>query len=225
MNSGMRLIAHRGFAGAFPENTLQAVEEATAYADEIEIDVRRCESGELVVFHDATVDRLTDGAGAVADHTIDELRALDVLDTGAGVPTLSEVLRAVPNHIGVNVELKEPGIAVDALTRMRSLHPQTLVSSFMPDVLSECRTAASAVPRALITEDEDDVRTARELDCEYIHPSIDACTDRLVGAAHRQGLSVNVWTVRTRAEAEGLAELGVDGIIADDWDIRPDDAA
>lgn len=220
----MRLIAHRGFAGAFPENTRQAVEEATEYADEIEIDVRRCGSGELVVIHDATVDRVTDGSGAVADHTIDELRALDVLGTGDGVPTLSEILRAVPNHIGVNVELKEPGIAVDALTRMSSLHPQTLVSSFLPDELAECRTAAPDVPRALITEDDDAVRTARELDCEYVHPSIDACTERLVGAAHRQGLSVNAWTVRTRAEAEDLAELGVDGIIADHWDIRPDDA-
>jgi glycerophosphoryl diester phosphodiesterase len=219
----MRLIAHRGFAGALPENTRRAVEEATAYADEIEIDVRRCESGELVVIHDATVDRVTDGAGAVADHTIDELRGLDVLGTGEGVPTLSEVLRAVPNHIGVNVELKEPDLAVDALTRMNSLHPQTLVSSFLPDALADCRTAAPSVPRALITDDDGDaVRTARELDCEYIHPSIDACTERLVGAAHRQGLSVNAWTVRTREEAADLAEFGVDGIIADHWDIRPE---
>lgn len=220
----MRLIAHRGFAGAFPENTQRAIDGAVDHADEIEIDVRRCESGELVVIHDATVDRVTNGSGAVADHTIDELRALDVLGTGEGVPTLSEILRAVPNHIGVNVELKEPGLAVDALTRMRSLHPQTLVSSFLPDVLADCRTAASSIPRALITEDDDAVRTARELDCEYIHPSIDACTERVVGAAHRQGLSVNVWTVRTRAEAEELTELGVDGVIADHWDLRPEDA-
>jgi glycerophosphoryl diester phosphodiesterase len=220
----MRLIAHRGFAGAFPENTRQAVDEATDYADEIEIDVRRCGSGELVVIHDATVDRVTDGSGAVADHTIDELRALDVLGTGEGVPTLSEVLRAVPTNIGVNVELKEPGIAVDALTRMSSLHPQTLVSSFLPGELADCRTAAPDVPRALVTDGDDAVRTARDLDCEYVHPSIDACTERLVGAAHRQGLSVNAWTVRTRKEAEELAELGVDGIIADHWDIRPNDA-
>lgn len=220
----MRLIAHRGFAGAFPENTRHAVDEATEHADEIEVDVRRCGSGDLVVIHDATVDRVTDGSGAVADHTIDELRELDVLGTGEGVPTLSEVLRAVPNHIGVNVELKEPGLAVDALTRMASLHPQTLVSSFLPDELADCRTAAPDVPRALITEDDDDaVRTARELDCEYVHPSIDACTERLVGVAHRQGLSVNAWTVRTRQEAESLAELGVDGIIADHWDIGPED--
>ncbi|WP_336133803.1 glycerophosphodiester phosphodiesterase [Natronomonas amylolytica] len=222
----MRLIAHRGFAGALPENTRRAVEEATEYADEIEIDVRRCKSGELVVIHDATVDRVTDGSGAVADHTIDELRALDVLGTGEGVPTLSAVLRAVPNHIGVNVELKEPGIAVDALTRMASLHPQTLVSSFLPDELADCRAAAPDVPRALITDDGDDaVRAARDLGCEYVHPSVDACTERLVGAAHRQGLSVNVWTVRTRNEAERLAELGVDGIIADHWDVRSNDAS
>lgn len=216
----MRLIAHRGFAGAFPENTRKAVEEATEYADEIEIDVRRCGSGELVVIHDATVDRVTDGSGAVADHTIDELRALDVLGTGDGVPTLSEVLRAVPNHIGVNVELKESGTEADALEVLSANHPQGIVSSFYRDVLANCRAIEPAIPRAYITDDDgkDGVGVAVGLDCEYVHPSAELCTDRFVSKAHRSGMSVTAWGVDSTSDVEPLAGMGVDGVIAD----RPD---
>jgi len=97
----MRLIAHRGFADRYPENTLRAVREASRFADEVEVDVRRCDSGELVVVHDCTVDRVTDEEGAVAHHSLAELRALDVLGTGEGVPTLAEVLSAVPPTVWI----------------------------------------------------------------------------------------------------------------------------
>jgi len=78
----MRLIAHRGFLSVNPENTVAAVEAAAAVADGIEIDVRRCGSGEPVVIHDETVDRVTDGRGAVDEHTVADLAALDVLEPG-----------------------------------------------------------------------------------------------------------------------------------------------
>ena len=219
----MRLIAHRGFAGVTPENTLTAVGEAATVADAVEVDIRRCESGELVVIHDETVDRVTDGEGPVADHSLAELRALDVLGTGEGVPTLEAVLAAVPDGVGVNVELKESGTAADALAAMDASKPWTVVSSFSADVLSDCRAADSSVPRAFITEDgEAAVETARGLDCDFLHPSTEACTGRLVGDAHHAGMSVNAWTVRDRETAESLAGRGVDGLIADRPDIRPD---
>lgn len=118
------LIAHRGFAGAYPENTLTAVRQVTdaavagagsgSTADAIEIDVRQCGSGEPVVFHDVYLDRLTDAAGAMADRTIWEtplkdLRRLEVLRTGEPVPLLSEMLATIPPHVDVTVELKNPG--------------------------------------------------------------------------------------------------------------------
>ena len=119
----MRLIAHRGFAGVNPENTLTAVGEAATVADAVEVDIRRCATGELVVVHDETVDRVTDGEGPVADHSLAELRGLDVLGTGEGVPTLEAVLEAVPDGVGANVELKEPGTAADALAAMDASIP------------------------------------------------------------------------------------------------------
>jgi glycerophosphoryl diester phosphodiesterase len=220
----MRLIAHRGFAEVNPENTLQAIEAAAGVADAVEVDVRRCGSGELVVIHDERVDRVTDGEGAVADHALAALRELDVLGTGEGVPTLEAVLETVPEAVGVNVELKERGTTADALERMSSLHPQTVVSSFSSEVLAACRNADPSVPRALLTAEGGPgaVRTALELECGYIHPAVDACDERLVSDAHHAGMSVNAWTIEARDAAESLARLGVDGVIADRPDVRPE---
>ncbi|WP_435193782.1 glycerophosphodiester phosphodiesterase [Natronomonas sp. EA1] len=220
----MRLIAHRGFAGLHPENTLGAVREAVALADEVEIDVRRCETGELVVIHDPTVDRVTDGSGAVAHHTLRELRELNVLGTGEGVPTLEEVFDVVPPGVGVNVELKEVGLAHDALTLAREHHPQVTVSSFHANELEGCRGASCEVPRAyLFASDPEQAFTfAHDIDCSYLHPAAEVCDEWLVDRAHAEGLCVNAWTVDERAEAERLEALGVDGVIADRWCVLPE---
>lgn len=223
----MRLIAHRGFAADYPENTLRAVGEAAGRADGIEIDVRRCGSGELVVVHDETVDRVSDGSGPVAEHTLTELRALDVLDTGEGVPSLAEVLEAVPPSVGVNVELKEAGTAPDALSLMTGEHPQTVVSSYLTDVLEECRAVEPSMPTALVTEASgtESVETAVDLGCDYVHVWTESCDERLVREVHAAGMSVNAWTVADRSEATAMAALGVDGIIADRWDVRAEETA
>jgi glycerophosphoryl diester phosphodiesterase len=218
----MRLIAHRGFRSVHPENTLQAVEAASEVADGIEIDVRRCKSGELVVIHDETVDRVTDGRGAVADHARDELEALDVLETGHGVPTLSAILQAIPDHVGVTLDLKEQETAADALDAIATEHPHAIVSSFSRSILKSCRELDASVPLAYITDEPapTGLEIAIDLDCAYLHPSIEACTDQLVADAHRSGMSVSAWPVTARSETEGLTALGVDGVIADRPDVR-----
>lgn len=222
----MRLIAHRGFAAIYPENTRRAFEEAVAVADEVEVDVRRCASGELVVIHDETVDRVTDAEGAVADLALAELRDLDVLGTGEGVPTLAETLQVIPEPVGVTLDLKEEGTAADALEEVAAHHPQAVVSSFSRRVLADARDHDASVPRALITAEPapESVAEALELDCEFVHAHVDVCTERFVGAAHRAGASVNAWTVDALSEAEELADLGVDGVIADRWGILPEAA-
>lgn len=219
----MRLIAHRGFAGIYPENTVAAVEAACGEADEVEIDVRRCETGELVVIHDPTVDRVTDGEGAVAHHTLRELRDLDVLDTGRGVPTLREVLEVVPPSVGVNLELKEVGLAEDALSLAGETDSHVVVSSFHANELEGCRGIDPSVPRAYLFDSDAEyaLTFARELDCCFLHPSADACTEDLVERAHGEGLCVNVWTVDCREDAHRLAALGVDGLIADCQEVLP----
>lgn len=218
----MRLIAHRGFASVNPENTVRAVRAAAATADAVEVDARRCGSGELVVIHDETVDRVTDGTGAVADLPIADLRALDVLDTGAGVPTLAAVLEAVPADTAVNVELKESGLAADAAALARGTDGGVFVSSFLPSELDACRRADPDLPRALLVGEDADPREAVTraggLDCAFLHPHRGLCDERLVTESHRAGMEVNAWTVDARAVAAELAAVGVEGVIAD----RPD---
>jgi len=134
-------IAHRGYAGENPENTALAARRAAGAADAVEVDLRRCGSGEIVCCHDETVDRVTDASGPVSSFSADELASLSVLGSGEGVPTLGAVLDAVPGGVALNAELKEDGIAGDALSTLRETPREVIVSSFSDAVLREARSA------------------------------------------------------------------------------------
>ena len=209
----MHCIAHRGFAGVAPENTLFAVRDAASRADGVEFDVRRCESGELVVCHDDTVDRTTDGSGAVADHTVEELAALSVEGSGSGVPTVRAVLDAIPGGVVCHAELKERvGPAFEALVADVDPDCAVVVSSFDAGALAEL----DSLPRAwLVAEADGAVDRAGELDCAALHPAVDVCDAALVDGAHDAGLAVNAWTVTDPAETRRLRDIGVDGVITD----------
>lgn len=235
----MQLIAHRGFAAHHPENTIAAVRAAATTADAIEIDVRRCGSGELVVIHDATVDRVTDGSGRVADLGLEELQGFSVLDSDQSIPTLSEVIVSLPPGVGLNVELKEEGVAPDAVTAIEPVR-DAWISSFIPEALVEARSVSEAVSLAYLWQPDEDesvqdgtergtenvsdpIQRALELDCAGIHPRHDSCTTGdLVARAHDAGLVVNAWTVETRERATRLERAGVDGVIADRSDVLED---
>ena len=114
--SGLRVIAHRGFAGAFPENTVAAAQGAAELGvDAVEIDVQPTADGDVVVFHDRRLEGaegesgLTDGTGVVWEQSTADVTSARVLETDECVPLLGDVLDAVPDHIEVNIELKNPG--------------------------------------------------------------------------------------------------------------------
>jgi len=216
----VRLIAHRGFADEYPENTLRAVRQASSVADMIEVDVRQCGSGELVVFHDETVGRVTDGVGALSEYTLPELRALSVQESGESIPTLTAVLAALPDGVGINVELKEP-VAADVLELLSTVDNEALVSSFEAEHLRAVRGIDPEVPTALIWAGGagDPIDEALELGCRAIHPEWSLCDEAFVDRAHDAGLSINAWTVKRRSTAQDLRSLGVDGVIADSGDV------
>ncbi|WP_439026963.1 glycerophosphodiester phosphodiesterase [Haloarchaeobius sp. DT45] len=215
----MRLIAHRGFASEAPENTVAAVEHAvSAGADVVEVDVRRCASGDVVVHHDETVDRVTDGRGPVSAHSFADLQGLTVLGSGDGVPSLSQVLDVLPADVGINVELKETGLAADVAALLADHEGDAMVSSFQEAALREMREADPSVPTAYLTDRFRDrpVSTARDLGCSFVHPHYRLCLlSRLVERAHDAGLEVNVWTIRHAAIARLLDLRGVDGVTSD----------
>lgn len=209
-------FAHRGFAADAPENTVPAVRGAADRADGIEIDVRRCGSGELVCLHDPDVERFTGDSTPVGDIAWATLRKVEVGD-GATVPRLEDVLDAVPGDVLLNIELKERGLAADALAVAG--RDRVLFSAFDPAVLREVRATEGGgeIPLAYVTRSARGAcAIADRFDCVAIHPRADLLfRSAIVPRAHRRGLSVNAWTVDTRLETLALALAGADGVFAD----------
>lgn len=208
----MNCIAHRGFCGVNPENTILAVEDAASRADAVEVDVRICGSGELVVCHDETVDRTTDGSGDVSAHTAAELAALSVEGSEAGVPTFEDVVDVIPDGVTLHAELKERGTGEGVESIVTDAGCETIVSSFLPDAIAEVEEAPTALA---VSESEDAVERATDLGCSFLHANLDACDSSLVERAHDAGLEVNGWTVVDPEETAALREAGVDGVMTD----------
>lgn len=218
----MDLIAHRGCSDEYPENTLLAIERTARRLPAIEIDVRRCRSGELVVIHDERVDRVTSRVGAVAELDWADLRELTVLDSGERIPPLSEALTAVPEDVSVQLELKETGIAADAVALAADADPDVRFTSFLPDALAEARDVAPDAALGFLFDHHVGVdaglETARELDCEYIHPHANQCLETdVIERARAAELTVIAWGVDDAATCERLRTAGVDGATADSW--------
>jgi glycerophosphoryl diester phosphodiesterase len=214
----MRCIAHRGFAGLYPENTLTAVRQAGQQADMIELDVRRCRSGDPVVIHDETVDRVTNETGAVADISLATLQSMDVLGTGEGIPSLEAVLRALPDGVGLNIDLKERDLVEPVLELADEFDTDILLSSREIEALATAREIDQDVDRALLVDSSSEagIERAASLDCVAIHPHWRLVDFALLERAHRSDLAVNVWTVSDPEKSREYEKMGVDGVIADE---------
>ena len=219
----MELIGHRGCAAQFPENTLFAIREAARRLPAVEVDVRRCGSGELVVFHDERLERVTEATGHVSETTWTELRELTVLDSGESIPRLESVLEAVPDGTTVQLELKDRGIAADTMQLAMAAGVDARVSSFLPGAIAEVQESCLEVPNGLLFGEEpaENLSRAVDLDCTHVFPHYDLCVDTdVVALARSHGLDVIAWkAARTVEDVRALRAAGVDGVTADRWDI------
>lgn len=224
-------IGHRGASGTHPENTMVAFRRALELGvDGIEFDVHRTIDGHLVVIHDADVDRTTNGSGLVMAMTLAEVQALDAgvkkgpEFAGEPIPTMQEMLRALPSDLPLFLELKAgsihyPGIEEELVAALKAegvLH-RVQISSFDHHALKRLRTIAPELPLGMLSLANllDPVSMALEIGCEAIHPRWEWVTEELVEAAHAAGLKVNTWTVNHPFAIARVAALGVDGIITD----------
>ena len=182
----------------------------------VEFDLRRCGTDELVVIHDETVDRVTDGSGRVDALSRSALAELDVLDSGEGVPTLQQALAAVPEDTGLNVELKERGLAADLVAALADHDHEVLLSSFDDEALRELRGVADLPVATVFAEDpESGIETALELDAVAVHPQWELLGSDLLDRAHDHGLAVNTWTLRDEEAATSVRQFDVDGLVVD----------
>jgi glycerophosphoryl diester phosphodiesterase len=229
----MQVFGHRGSPGfpRFGENTRTSFRRALdAGAAGFELDVRRCGDRTITVIHDATLDRTTNGSGALSQFTFDQLSRLDA-GHGDSVPRLIDILNEFGNYCTVHVELKESGIAAD----LPGMPGSFAVSAFDSDdndghstaSWNELASIASALPVApLITRrkfaiigNQGFIAAARKIHARAIHPPRDVVNAELIAMARDAGLPVRVWTINDPAEAIRLRELGVDAIFSDCPDV------
>jgi glycerophosphoryl diester phosphodiesterase len=239
------LVAHRGGGGLAPENTLAAFRSAITEwdADMLEMDVRLTRDGEVVVFHDSTLERTTNGSGLVADHTLAELRALDAghrfrdpngnhsyRGRGATIPTLEEVVQACPG-VWLNVEVKEAQVTrstIEVINRLGEQHRVLIAAENERDRRSAngYRGPWGASSRQLkpfwlahwLPRGGPYTPTADIFQVPEMWKGVRIVSPRFIREAHRRNIPVHVWTVNETEDMRRLLSWGVDGVQTD----RPD---
>ncbi len=227
----MRILGHRGASSDAPENTLAAFLLALEQgADGVELDARLCRSGEVVVFHDERLERLTAGRGRVADTSWDALSRLEIRSGPSGaaparIPLLSEVLQALPRTAFVNVELKSEdwngtrvADAAGALLEAGRHEAHVVVSSFDPRCLLRLALGHPRLKRGLLLDPDRSQLVQRHLTLpllarDAVHPEGAHLEERDVRRWHDRGREVAVWTVDDPQVARRLRGWGVDSCI------------
>ena len=212
------IYAHRGASAQYPENTLAAFRRALEIGVEgIELDVHLSADGVPMVIHDSTVDRTTNGSGAVAEMTC---AALQELDAGSGerIPTLAEVLDRVGDRVHIDIEVKANRAGEAVLREVEQRRLRWLISSFDWDVLRfvRSRRADAELWPLTVGASDDAIAVAKELGAPALaisHRGLDA---DIAAYLRDQGLDFWVWTVNDPDLAGTLIDWGAIGICTDD---------
>jgi glycerophosphoryl diester phosphodiesterase len=217
----MLKIGHRGAKAYEPENTLRSFTKAIELGvDAVELDVRRAREGEVVVIHDAKVDKTTNGKGLVSDLTVNEIKQL-VTDKGERIPTLDEALDFLDKKVRILIELKETGLEekVLGLIHGKGLEKNVIIVSFQEETLRKVRELDNEVDTGLIyVRHRDPIKAALDLGAKYLLSLYRFTHTANVKKAHENGLKVIVWTINKQEEVLEYVKKGVDGIASD----RPD---
>lgn len=229
-------VAHRGAAGYAPENTIAGFDLAVDMkADYIEIDLQRSKDGELVLIHDTTVDRTTDGTGKVGDLTYEQLKSLDAGSwkgekfAGEPIPTFEEILDRYYGKVGILIELKAPQLypgieeQVAEVLKERNLDkPQNekiIIQSFNFESMKKMDKLLPKVPIGVLTSNHADTTTdaLEEFSnyADWFNPNYGNVTEELVHQVHALDMQIGSWTVRSQEAADFLFEMEVDAIISD----------
>jgi glycerophosphoryl diester phosphodiesterase len=240
------VIAHRGGRSLGPESTLLTFQRASDLGvDVLEIDIRSTKDGKLVVIHDDTVNRTTDGKGTVANFTLAELKRLDagfrwspdsgrtypMRGKGLTIPSLAEVFAAFPK-MRINIEIKEPEPEVTALLcdliRKYQKVDHVMIASFDASQLRRFRSQCPQVATSVGAREAvlfyglqwaylDNIYSppAQAVQVPDRYGSTRVITSRFLKAAHARNMRVHVWTVNDTEQMRHLINLGVDGIMTD----------
>ena len=222
MNKNPLVVGHRGAMGYETENTIASIKKALDLGvGMIEIDVFLIKTGEVVVFHDETVDRLTNSSGKIEEYSYSDVEQL-VLKGNHKIPLLQEVLETINHTARLNIELKGAN-TVDAVNAIIGDYCKEkgwelddfLISSFKWEELKEMRRVNKDIPIAILTgaNPTEAISIAKELNAEAINPSFKRLTSENVNIIKKAGFKIYTWTVNEPKDIENFKKMGVDGII------------
>ncbi len=225
MTAPFMVIAHRGASSYAPGNTLAAFDLALQMGvRHIELDVDVTSDGHVVVIHDNTVDRTTNGSGPVTSHTLAVLRGFDAGSwfgaqfAGERIPTFDEVLARYKGRVHLHTEIKghSPTLSQRTadLVRKHGMEGQVTITSFQDVRLEEMRAYAPELPRGWLVREVTDaiIVQARGMGVTQLCPRANALTPELVRRLHAEGFIVRAWDVTTDGLMQRAVQAGADGM-------------
>ncbi|MFW6006800.1 MAG: glycerophosphodiester phosphodiesterase [Halanaerobiales bacterium] len=226
----MNIIAHRGASGTAPENTGAAFSKAVEKnSDGVEFDIHFCRDNEIVVIHDCTVDRTTDGSGEIRDLTLNEIKQLDAGRyyapefKGEKLLTLQETLDIVAELELINIEIKGNDISREKLKRVLNIiyeydiEDNVIISSFNHYALKDIKQLDDNIKTGILyfAEVYNPWDYAAKLQADAIHPYLDGVEEQIVNGCHKNNVEVNVFGVNNEEEIKSVKKMGVDAVITD----------
>ena len=224
-NKKIMVIGHRGAAGHEVENTIPSIDKAISLGvDAVEVDVFLCKSGELVVFHDKNLSRLTNSNAFIESLTLDSINKIDVINNHK-IPTLEEVIKFINKRVHLNIELKGLNTAKPTYELLQSLflNKQDLIdkisiSSFNWEELDIIYNLDNDISTAVLTETkaiERAINQVKKINAKAINIDYKLLNRKVVKMIKSEYLIINAWTVNEIHQIKRMINLGVDGIITD----------
>ena len=223
-----KIIGHRGAMGYELENTRASFEKAIELkADMIELDVFKCATGEIVVFHDETLERLSNSAANIEDLTLDEIQKIQ-LKNGETIPLLEEILQLINGRVPLNIELKGKETSAGTLELInKSVRTGNwnlddfIISSFDWDELQAMRKLSKTIAIAVLTENNpiDAIAVAQKLQASAINPWYKKLSASDVSTIHSLGFKIYAYTVNKSSSIRKMKKLNIDGIFTNYPDI------
>ena len=215
----MIIIGHRGAAALEPENTLLSIKRAMDIGvDAVEIDIHLSKDKELIVIHDATVDRTTNGKGPVSSYTVQEIKRLDA-GKGEAIPTLQEVIDLVDKRVMLIIELKEEGTerpVVDIIVR-NNLFDKVCVISFWHRLVKTVKEMDGRIKTGvLLVGSPVDTCIATQTSADALVMKYTFVDREFVKIVHKTGLKVFIWNIDDRDLLKPYVDMGVDAIGTND---------
>ena len=220
----MLKIGHRGANGHEPENTIGAFQKAIDLGcNAIELDVHLSSDKEIIVIHDQTIDRTTNGTGVVNQITLSELKKFRI-DHNREIPTLKEVFEILDHNILINIELKSFEAAAKVLELIakyiyqnKFTYQNFLISSFDWNALTFCHAQSPRISLGVLTDNsiESALVFAKNINASAINPHFKLLNINNIKLMHDLGLKIYPWTVNEVEDINKMKTLKVDGIISD----------